>query len=87
MALIERGAQWDASGRRLSSGPGGTCVNVGCVPSPGHRRTVDFKAVRLLFKAFEWIFHGFLVDFSWCFNEFLMDFLQEEADVYGRGPP
>lgn len=33
VALIERGAQWDTAKRkRLSAGPGGTCVNVGCVP-------------------------------------------------------
>ena len=38
VALIERGAQWDtAKGKRLSAGPGGTCVNVGCVPSLGSK--------------------------------------------------
>jgi hypothetical protein len=38
VALIERGAQWDAAKRkRLSAGPGGTCVNVGCVPSLGSK--------------------------------------------------
>ena len=38
VALIERGAQWDSSKRkRLSAGPGGTCVNVGCVPRLGNR--------------------------------------------------
>jgi len=32
VCLVERGAQWDENGVRTSSGPGGTCVNVGCVP-------------------------------------------------------
>jgi len=33
VALVERGATWDdKTGRRASPGPGGTCVNVGCVP-------------------------------------------------------
>jgi hypothetical protein len=32
VCLIERGAQWDENGVRTGAGPGGTCVNVGCVP-------------------------------------------------------
>lgn len=32
VCLIERGPQWDDAGVRTSAGPGGTCVNVGCVP-------------------------------------------------------
>ena len=36
VALVERGATWDdKTGRRASPGPGGTCVNVGCVPQLG----------------------------------------------------
>jgi len=30
--LIEKGALWDEKGVRIGAGPGGTCVNVGCVP-------------------------------------------------------
>lgn len=33
VCVIEKGPQWDdASGLRTGAGPGGTCVNVGCVP-------------------------------------------------------
>lgn len=32
VALVERGASWDAKGVRQGAGVGGTCVNVGCVP-------------------------------------------------------
>ena len=32
VCLIERGTQRDAKGIRKGAGPGGTCVNVGCVP-------------------------------------------------------
>jgi len=32
VALVERGATWDANGVRKGAGVGGTCVNVGCVP-------------------------------------------------------
>jgi len=32
VCLVERGPAWDASGTRTFNGPGGTCVNVGCVP-------------------------------------------------------
>ena len=32
VCLVERGATHDAKGVRQGAGPGGTCVNVGCVP-------------------------------------------------------
>mmetsp|Transcript_159547 Transcript_159547/g.281657 ORF Transcript_159547/g.281657 Transcript_159547/m.281657 type:complete len:503 (+) Transcript_159547:81-1589(+) len=32
VCIIERGAQWNDAGVRTGAGPGGTCVNVGCVP-------------------------------------------------------
>jgi len=32
VCIIEKGKQWDERGLRTGAGPGGTCVNVGCVP-------------------------------------------------------
>lgn len=32
VCIVERGAQWDENGVRTGAGPGGTCVNLGCVP-------------------------------------------------------
>jgi len=32
VVLIERGPSWNEQGQRTGAGPGGTCVNVGCVP-------------------------------------------------------
>jgi glutathione reductase (NADPH) len=32
VCVIERGATYDENGLRTGAGPGGTCVNVGCVP-------------------------------------------------------
>lgn len=32
VAIVERGAEWDANGVREGAGFGGTCVNMGCVP-------------------------------------------------------
>eukprot|EP00913_Durusdinium_trenchii_P019241 g18083.t1 len=32
VALVEQGPQWQPNKRRSGAGPGGTCMNVGCVP-------------------------------------------------------
>ena len=53
VALVERGAEWDAEGTRRGAGYGGTCVHVGCVP-----KKLMFTASSFLEAAAEGVGYG-----------------------------